>query len=1122
MVERGHDTDAAARSAAIDPMRSLLLQAPAGSGKTTLLTQRFLRLLAEVEQPEQILAVTFTRKAAAEMRARILGSLRACEQPGADPLRADSGELRTRELAGRALARSRQLGWDLQSNPSRLRIQTIDGLNRSLAARLPIAAAAGQSLQVTGRDRQLYGQAARRTLLDAESDAEMQPHSGLLQQRLDNNWLRLESLLADMLARRSHWLRHVADGEALDLRRRVEGTLAAIVAEALRDARLTIPAALRHESLWLATQAEAPRDTALAHWLGTRDDLGEHPDDLRAWCAVGRLALTEAGALRKKLDARNGIPASNRTLRARALAWLGDLGTQPGAVRHLDALLSLPPVEFEPTDAAVLESLVRLLRYAAGQLELLFRDVGRVDYGAIAAAARSALRDDDAGSELTIHQGERLGHLLVDEFQDTSLDQFELLEALTRDWAPGDGRSLFLVGDPMQSIYQFREAEVGLFLRARAAGIGRIALEPLALTLNFRSDPTIVEFVNRTFAAVFPAQDDAREAAVRYLPCEAAGVQSSRVRPRVRLRHLDASAEAAAVLDIVRSLRAEAPGASIAVLVAVRSHAAPIARALRAGGIAVQGVDLIPLGEVPAVQDLMSLTRALLDPLDRSAWLAVLRAPWCGLRLAALSALLEAAPQSTLAELLGDEGRTRSLSDDDRARLGHVEAVLAAAQAQLGRAPLAAVVEMAWLDLGGAVAYGSGSAALDARRFLDAFAEREQSGEWDGADDLAPLVERLFAASDSGAAEAVQIMTMHRAKGLEFDAVILPSLGRPARRDDELLLSYIEWPDDAGAARLLLAPVRAPESDDPAPLGAWIRSLQNSRREHERVRQLYVAATRARSALYLLGSLDGGGAAAPPSPRAGSLLASLWPALAREFPSNPEPQHGDAAAVTPIETPAPTSLRVAAPWQRPLLAAHGGRAAVLPVSSVELAETPQTLLRAGPMTRHVAQVVHDELCALPGRKNIAGVTDAVVDVERWRRLLAAQGVGGSELDVLAGRVGEVLSRVRSDPQGRWLLDPRHRGALDGIGLSGLYEARLTSVKIDRSFIDEQGTRWLVDYRVSPHEGGDVEAFVAAELSEAEPRMRRGAALAAALGPEPVRAALYFPLLPRLVECRLSR
>ncbi|MCP5327898.1 MAG: UvrD-helicase domain-containing protein [Sinobacteraceae bacterium] len=1125
--------DAAARAAALDPARSILLQAPAGSGKTTLLTQRFLRLLAVVDAPEQILAVTFTRKAAAEMRTRIVGALRACR---AAPATAAGGlETLTASLAAAALERSQQRGWDIETNPARLRIQTLDGLNRALAASLPIAAAAGQSLELTQREREIYREAARRTLLDAEAEVALQEHSDRLLRRLDNRWLRLEELLAGMLARRSHWLRHVAGTHPLDLQRRVEHTLDRIAAEALRDVHRHWPQALRAEGLRLAAHALRNTDPELAARLEALGDPGAEPAQLPYWQALAGVALTVDNELRKKLDARNGFPAADKPMYGRANDWLAELRSRPAAVAALSAVPKLPPLRFETTDAAVLGSLIVLLRYAAGQLELLFRDLRRVDYVAIAAAARTALAEDEAGTELTIHQGEQLAHLLVDEFQDTSLDQFELLEALTRDWVPGDGRSLFLVGDPMQSIYQFREAEVGLFLRARDSGIGRLRLESLALTRNFRSAPQVVGFVNRVFATIFPAADDPREAAVRYLACEAAGRREPAVMPRVQLRHLprfDTQGEADAVLAIVRALREESPTATLAVLVAARDHAATLARTLRAADIAVQGVDLIPLDEVPAVQDLIALTRALLDPTDRTAWIAVLRAPWCGLELRPLTALFEDAPRATLAEVLQQPARLAALPVAARARLQHVHEACQAAREQLGRVPLAAVVEATWLRLGGAVVYLQDSAVLDARRFLDALAEREQSGEWTGAEDLGPLVARLFAASDTVAGNAVQVMTIHRAKGLEFDAVILPSLGRVPRSGEEPLLNYLEWPDRDGQPQLLLAPIRAPESDEPAPLGAWIRALQKCRRERERVRLLYVAATRARAALYLLGSLDAerGG---PPLPQAGSPLASLWPAIAAEFPPDAEPGSEAAAmlaAETPLQTPASLSSasatlrRAVQPWSVPALPPVVAASATLPVATAELPEAGAALSGAAVMSRRLGQVVYAELQRLAAERRSGGPADpATIDRARCQRLLAAQGLPASQLEAAGHEVEQALARVLADPQGRWLLDPAHREARSALGLSGLYTGRFTNVRVDRSFVDAQGQRWLIDYGLSRPEDrlagqqDTLEAWVAAELRRLGPSLRRAATLAHALGPEPLRLAIYFPLLPRFEE-----
>jgi hypothetical protein len=136
----------------------------------------------------------------------------------------------------------------------------------------------------------------------------------------------------------------------------------------------------------------------------------------------------------------------------------------------------------------------------------------------VAGAARQALTQDSSPTPLAERLGTRIRHILVDEFQDTSRDQYDLLLTLTQDWSEGDGRTLFLVGDPMQSIYGFRNAEVGRFSTVRGAGLGAIRLQPLELRRNFRSAPALVHWCNEVFARVFPDVDDVRRSAVRILP----------------------------------------------------------------------------------------------------------------------------------------------------------------------------------------------------------------------------------------------------------------------------------------------------------------------------------------------------------------------------------------------------------------------------------------------------------------------------------------------------------------------------------------------------------------------------------------------------------------------------
>src|ERR1700716_3062036 len=153
--------DALARESAVDPRASVLLQAPAGSGKTAVLTQRFLRLLCTVGEPSEVLAITFTRKAAAEMRGRVTRALRGEFEPG-DPCAAE-----LRAVAQAALQHGAARGWDLLRNAGELRIQTIDSFNYWLAPQLPLASRDGGALNVTETPQDLYQRAARRTLAGA-------------------------------------------------------------------------------------------------------------------------------------------------------------------------------------------------------------------------------------------------------------------------------------------------------------------------------------------------------------------------------------------------------------------------------------------------------------------------------------------------------------------------------------------------------------------------------------------------------------------------------------------------------------------------------------------------------------------------------------------------------------------------------------------------------------------------------------------------------------------------------------------------------------------------------------------------------------------------------------------
>lgn len=1090
--------DIAARAGAIDPSRSILLQAPAGSGKTAVLTQRFLRLLCTVDEPQAILAITFTRKAAAEMRERVMRALRG-DVPDTEPC---ARELR--QLAANALRHAATRDWKLLQDPGALRIQTIDSFDYWLASQLPVAARAGGTLTVMEAAGELYRRAARRTLVDGEADAQLADDIELLFERFDNNWNLLERLLAQMLKQRSHWLRYVVGHEPRLLCERINASLAAIIGTRLAAAQRLVPRAL-------AARAAA---------LPGVGDLDADPRHLPAWQRLGSLALTDRGWRRSlsapHLGAGYEEPAARLALRS-CIELLAGIAGLEAALREV---MPLPAPLLSATEAGAIAALSRVLARAAAELHLEFAASGRVDYTYIAGAAREALSAASEPTDLALRTGLSLRHILVDEFQDTSLAQFQLLEKLTAGWEAGDGRTLFVVGDPMQSIYRFRDAEVGLFIAAREHGIGEVRLTPLRLTRNFRATPALVTWTNEVFERVLAPADDLRAGAVRFAPSVAAraapdaGGAAGRAFTGARLQLFagDRRAEADSVASEIVRLRSADPDAGVAVLVAVRAHAHGIVSALRARGLEPLGVDLVPLAERPIVRDLVQLGSALHDLADRTAWLAVLRAPWCGARLATLTAISGPKDPQLIWEALFDPAKLAQCLADDRPRLLRVRDVLAGALARRDADTPADWLEATWARLGGPDAYGQQDLE-DAHAFFSALAARAAALEWKGPADFPALLADLYSATRVAQANPVQIMTIHRAKGLQFDHVFVPALERVPDSGDAALLEWIDLPRGAEESDLLM--VVAPATDDKRarrePLSALIRSLQKTRSAHERTRLMYVAATRARQTLHLSAApqrrKDGSIA---PDPR--SLLACVWPALSDAF------QVDAAREATPWQAAALLLRRLGRDWQPAELPA-APELTHLPLARAAL--EVQEFSWVGETQRHIGTIVHAWLA----RAADSGVLLSAAGIDAQRAALEGelrrQGVAAAERRAAAGVIATALQRTFADETGRWILAP-HRDARSELPLTGLSEGRLRSVVIDRSFVDESGTRWVIDYKTSRHEGGGLEEFLAQEMQRYAAQLRTYAALAGALGPEPVRAALYFPLLGVLRELTASR
>ena len=1065
--------DQAARQRALDPSTSFIVQAPAGSGKTELLIQRYLKLLAQVEHPEAVVAITFTKKAAGEMRARVMAALRSAKH-GIEP-----GTLHQRttwELAHDVLTRDRVKGWSLLDNPSRLHLQTIDALCAHITRQMPWLARFGAPPDITEKADALYREAARNTLREVESEERTGadgPISRLLL-HLDNDFGIAEKLIAKMLETRDQWLRHIgvnADMEAV--RAELERSLQWFIARALSNLRAAVPDEILNEFVRVRELPFVP------------EPILEHRP---RWERLRELLLTKKNEWRKRIDT---------TISAASLARL----------RHSESLLAalrefceLPPACFEEKQWAIMEAVVQILPKAVAELQLVFRERGCVDFAELSIRASDALGTDEAPSDLSLSLGYRIEHLLIDEFQDTSYTQFELLKKLTAGWDPGDGRTLFLVGDPMQSIYRFRQADVGLFLRARQEGIGSIRLTPLTLNVNFRSTPSIVRWVNETFSDMFPSEEHIDSGAVTYAASSAHQSDTEPAKPPVVHAFIDESQPEEA--DRVLALIGESRSGSTGILVRARTHLAWIVPKLRERRIAIQAIEIEELGERPLILDLMALTFGLAHPADRVAWLAILRAPCCGLSITDLHALCAHDNESAIWDLLRNRG-TR-LSEDAEARIRRVLPVLAAALEQRGRTGLRNLVEQTWIRLGGPACVGTDSDLEDAAAYFDLLEGLERGGDLGDFRALREQVEDLFAQPDSRADGSVQVMTIHKAKGLEFDTVILPGLGQRARGDDNALLT---WSEQEG--RLLFAPMAASGSD-PDGICKYLAHLEKQKNENETKRLLYVAVTRARTELHLLGCArrnDKG--PEPAAAHSGSLLQLLWPVVGHEFVKKAIQTPALVIATNTTAEAQRLIRRVPADWAVP--AAPPG--VFWRANQVEAIEPPAIAYEwVGDTLRHVGTVVHAYLERI-AREGLTVWDARAVAANRagYRAMLAWLGIPPDDLQEACERVEAGLRNTLRDPKGQWLLQA-HTGAQSEYPVTGMIDGKACQAMIDRTFVDEVGVRWIVDFKTSSHEGHDLETFLENEKLRYREQLERYARLMTQVEDRPIRLGLYFPLL----------
>ncbi|MCY4093629.1 MAG: UvrD-helicase domain-containing protein [Gammaproteobacteria bacterium] len=1074
------------RETAIDPTRSFIVQAPAGSGKTTLLVTRYLALLATVNEPEEILAITFTRKAAQEMRARVIEELKNA----------------SKEHAQAAIQRSAERNWQLIATPQRMRIQTIDSFQQGLVQQLPYQSRLSLDYETIENAQSLYAEAVDNTLERiAARTASFGDEIAAMIATFDNNPANVRDSLVSMLTKRDQWLEHIptlasgqlseADAELLTTQLEQARTkFCEQRKQEFVDAIADIPL-LQQKCFDLVLRSKPEKKIPDRFY-----DMA-HPSD---WDHLVDIFLTQKNSWRKNAGAREGFARTDPILKEK---WAEATGQLQGVISpdQLAKLRGLPSDTLSYTLKHDLTNYALTLLAAVQELNRLFDEQKVVDFTERAIAARRALRVDDAPTELALALDYRIRHILVDEYQDTSIAQNDFLNLLMEGWEPDDGNTFFAVGDPMQSIYKFRDADLTNFLTADTGGIEHRDVEKLHLTANFRSSTHLVDWCNGVFEPILGNVNDAELGQVAFsksIEMDKANVGSDHGLTLVESE--DRMTEANLVAAKILELQEKFHGDNIAVLFRTRSDIGAYFEAFRRHGVRWRGVDMESLANFGVVRDLYCLTCALIDHDDELAWSVLLLCPLAGVELRDLEVLRK----HDLAANMVLAAPTAELSNEASKIVYRVRGPILDALHDRRRS-LRSRVERAWYQLGGANAYAnphdlnSETTVKDnAQHFLDIL----EGFENDYIDkDL--LWERLESAlaTENDPNATVEVMTIHNAKGLEFDHVILAALNQLTRHEQRLPL-YIKQSD--------FGPLLAAQNPlDPDPLHTILFNDESQRNKNEISRLFYVGATRAKTSLWLYGTVKD----LEKPPAANSFL--------RLISDVTPPDHW--VQVPSVDTPQ-DELSDAKIWRRidpdfrfqpkPRLPTYD--------ANVLLDRVPENgsldqidMLLSSPIA--IGQLVHGELQRMVEVRSL-DLPD-IHRVEMWRNDLRNQGFSARQIADMLETVQDQLERTVTSTTGQWLLNADHeRSAVEVAYTVNNGSHRRISI-IDRTFVHD-GVRWIVDYKTSMIPD-DRDLPLDQKALNHQPQLIRYAEIFEETDSTPIKTAIFFTDVAELVEVDIS-
>ena len=713
----------------------------------------------------------------------------------------------------------------------------------------------------------------------------------------------------------------------------------------------------------------------------------------------------------------------------------------------------------------------RFLELAVAQLKLIFTEEKLQDFSEVAMQAISALDSREVVSDIALLLDYQIRHLLIDEFQDTSYSQLNLIERLVEGWQEGDDKSIFLVGDPMQSIYRFRESQVGIFIQVMRNGIANLNINSLILTTNFRSNKSIVEFNNNIFSQIFPSEDNLLKGAITF----SNSTSASKKEPKDVVNFYPYSydqdlKESEQVVAIVKDSLKDNPNQEIAVLVKSRIHLKEIISSLQSHKINFEAIKTEPLKLNLFTRDLISLARSLLSLGDRLAWLSILRAPWCGLTLEDLL-IVSNSNDMTIFHQLNSKKLIEKLSEDGIERSQHLYQAIEGAIVNEGRFSFVERFSYTLSQLSNDLKLTKEERIIRSQ-FLSLISECELNQTLN-IETLQSMLKDLYAPSQSA---SVKLMTIHQAKGLEFETVIIPGLGKTGKSDSLALIQVQEISDNS----ILLASIKASNEKEESKTYLYLKHLQKQQTYFEMMRLLYVAMSRAKEKLYLLGGVT----------KCGNVASNSFLSLLSQY-------YQQSIANIKSETSLPSKEPT------PPKMVRYKELSVLSKREINNKNQSKNIVKNIDLIYQstLGSIVHYYLEHSLFEPPIKSIETKFLETGLPQRLIQSY----------SSKVCRLLVNTKQDRDFDWLFMKR-----ESTEVESEYSNHTKTVIIDRLFIDN-GILWIIDFKTATlNEDESINSFIERQKHSHHKQLLEYQEILEEVFRLPSRSALYCPSISQLI------